>query len=346
MNANRALLDALKGSEEKFHTIFDASQDAIILSDFDGKIIEMNPYLINLLGLEFPLSEKPLKIYDFVSPSFHNLVSERITSLNKGENPTLEEIPLRTILNKEILFELRKTSIVYQKKKMLLIVARDITERNLIQKKILEATIEIEERERRKLGSDLHDDVGPLLSAINMHLSLLARKEELLKYCDSINEISLILKDAITAVREIANNLSPHILINYGLESALKAFFETKSNILPVVVEYHPEDMYLTQKIQLVLYRITVELYNNSLKHANADRVLIKIELSGDTLIYRYMDNGKGFNLDGLLNETNTGMGLINIFNRIKAVNGTRNVQTAPGKGFSFEFTIPDILAT
>ena len=55
-------------------------------------------------------------------------------------------------------------------------MARDITERNLIQKKILEATIEIEERERRKLGSDLHDDVGPLLSAINMHFLFLQGK--------------------------------------------------------------------------------------------------------------------------------------------------------------------------
>jgi PAS domain S-box-containing protein len=343
MNVNRALLEALKSSEEKFHTIFDASQDAIILSDFGGRVIELNPYFKNLLGLEFSNPDKPLNIFDFVPASFHIFLSERLNSLKRGEILQFDEIPIRTVQNKEILFEVRRSAITYHKEELVLTIGRDVTERNLFQKKMLKATIEIEERERRKLASDLHDDVGPLLSAINMHLSLLARKEELLKYSDSIHEISLILKDAITTVREISNNLSPHILINYGLPSALKAFFETKSNILPVFIEYHPTDMLLPEKIQLILYRISEELYNNSLKHSNADQVLIRMELSGDNLTYLYTDNGIGFNVDGLLKETNTGMGLINIFNRIKAVNGTRKVKTAPGQGFSMEFTIPNI---
>ena len=91
-------------------------------------------------------------------------------------------------------------------------IVRDISERKFLDQKILNAVIETEERERLKLASDLHDEVGPLLSTLNMYLSLIEREETLNKQ-EILETMHDVLKETIGSVREISNNLSPHCVI-------------------------------------------------------------------------------------------------------------------------------------
>ncbi len=90
-------------------------------------------------------------------------------------------------------------------------------------KKVLEAIIKAEEAERKRIAKELHDGLGPLLSNLKMSISALAPSTEINQE-ELIRGMKQVANESITAVREISNNLSPHVLENFGLMSAVKAF--------------------------------------------------------------------------------------------------------------------------
>jgi signal transduction histidine kinase len=87
--------------------------------------------------------------------------------------------------------------------------------------KELNATIRTEEKERRRFAKDLHDDLGPLLSTIKMSVSALSNQKNEENKNEIIQNIDLVVDEAISSIKNISNNLSPHILTNFGLEKAL-----------------------------------------------------------------------------------------------------------------------------
>lgn len=215
-------------------------------------------------------------------------------------------------------------------------ITRDITDRKLFEQRVLKAEMESEEKERLKLAGDLHDDVGPLLSSLNMYLSLVEReqtenKKELLQTMQSI------LKDTITSVREISNNLSPHILNNYGLISAIHAFVESKQKLIKINFEETIGTYRLPRNIELICYRLIKELLNNTLKYANANSTTICIYKNDNLVHLIYKDDGVGFDSEDLLSHEHSGIGLLNIINRLNTLNANYILNSKPGKGFNFE---------
>lgn len=216
------------------------------------------------------------------------------------------------------------------------IIIHDMSERVRFEQEKLYAIVETEERERLKLAADLHDDVGPLLSSINMYTSLLERSP-MDKRLDLYENLKVIIKDAIKGVREISNNLSPHNLTHYGLVAALDAIIEKNRELVQIHFDENLRDKRFAKTIEVMFYRITKELLNNTMKYAHAESVWISLTLKDDFLALTYRDDGVGFDYSKVMSSTRTGMGLHNIISRLKTIKAQYEFETTPGKGILFE---------
>ncbi len=211
--------------------------------------------------------------------------------------------------------------------------------RNEMDKKVLEAIIRTEETERKRIAKELHDGLGPLLSNLKMSISALQCSEENGQQ-DLIRNMKQVANESIMAVREISNNLSPHVLESFGLLSALKAFTGkiAESKMISIDIEGDIGDNRFHPTIEIALYRVLCELVHNTLVHSEATSIQIRLKQAGEYLFIRYRDNGTGLppgkNLSG-----HPGMGLSNIESRLRAINGKIELNPTKESGFSVLIT-------
>jgi signal transduction histidine kinase len=212
------------------------------------------------------------------------------------------------------------------------------------EKKVLAAVINAEEKARQTFARELHDGMGPLLSSIKMTLSAV-KKENLTQLNKTIIESAhKAAGNSIITLKEIANNLSPHLLTNYGLKQALDTL---ASQLFPqknigYELDFQMDETKLPDEMNINFYRIISELMNNSYIHANPQKVYVEIKENEAFIHLRYMDDGKGFDYDLTKGDVkNKGMGLNNIFSRVKSLNGYYSIVTAPDNGFLIEFFFP-----
>ncbi len=212
------------------------------------------------------------------------------------------------------------------------------------EKKVLAAVIKAEEKARQNFARELHDGMGPVLSSIKMTLSAVD-KENLTPVNKKIIESAHnAASSSITALKEIANNLSPHLLTNFGLKQALDTLASHLFSQKNIGFEFDSQidEKQLSDEMNINFYRIISELINNSYVHANPQKVYVEIKENEAFIHLRYMDDGKGFDYDLLKgNDKNKGMGLNNIFSRVKSLNGYYSIVTAPDNGFFMEFFFP-----
>ena len=210
--------------------------------------------------------------------------------------------------------------------------------------RFLRAIIRTEEKTRQSIARDLHDGLGPVLSSIKMTVSAIdmnkiegTNQEIITRTCKAADE-------AVIALKEISNNLSPHLLKNYGLLVALETLasqLTCNSDIQFSLNENIGEKRY-EYDLEISLFRVISELLNNSIKHGNPTKISVNIEEANDYLRMDYSDNGKGFSLDenGQAIQTR-GMGLENIQSRIKSLKGFYFIDTKPGGGMKAHVQIP-----
>lgn len=210
-------------------------------------------------------------------------------------------------------------------------------ERNRSEKRLLNAIIQTEEKERKRFAKDLHDGLGPLLSTVKMSVSALINIIKDKPSKDILNNTNLVINEAISSIKEISNNLSPHVLTNFGIVSALNNFAQkiNQSKALKINIETNMDKERFDHNIEIILYRATCELINNTLKHANATNIDINISKHLQTLTIQYYDDGIGFMPENKLHEQSKGMGFSNISSRIKSINGVFLINSYPNEGLS-----------
>lgn len=217
----------------------------------------------------------------------------------------------------------------------------DITERKNIEQRLLETIITTEEKERERFAGNLHDEVGPLLSSLKMYLSLLSENDDKTKKEYILRQVQTLIKEAIQTVREISNDLSPHVLNNYGFIEAINSFISLKSDFIKIKCTHNIENKRYSANLETILYRITKELINNTIKHAQAQTIFLDVREENNLLHLYYHDDGKGFEINEKIEKKAGSIGLLNIVSRVKTINGKYQIKTAPNKGFTFELTIP-----
>ena len=219
-------------------------------------------------------------------------------------------------------------------------VVHDITEKKQLQKNIVKAIIKTEEKERAYFSKELHDGLGPLLSTIKLYLQWSKRPNTHARREEIVHQAEDIIEDALTTVKEISNKLSPHLLTNHGLSSAIQSFagkVEQSSNIR---IDFESDlNRRLNDEIEAAIYRATIECINNSIKHAKANNISILINDADSQLHLHYRDDGIGFNLEETLAKKK-GLGLFNLQNRIQTIGGKITLFSKPGHGVDYQITI------
>lgn len=212
-------------------------------------------------------------------------------------------------------------------------------------KKLLATVILTEEKERRRLAKELHDGMGPLLSSVKMAVSALISDNHAGVRSEIIKNAMLSVDESINTLKEISHNLSPHVLDNFGLNSAIKSFIEKLEQTGKIKFEFRTNinNRRYPDSVEIIFYRAVCELINNTLKHANAKKALISLDEEDNKLKLLYQDDGKGFDHEKLITDQNPGMGLNNIRSRINSLNGKFDIVSWPDEGIivSVEITLP-----
>jgi signal transduction histidine kinase len=211
------------------------------------------------------------------------------------------------------------------------------TDRSRTEKRVLNAIINTEENERKRFAKDLHDGLGPLLSTVKMSLSSLAPRINDPSDIVILNNTNHLVNEAISTIKDISNNLSPHILSNIGLSSAIGAF-TTKINqtrAVEIVFKSNMENQRLENDKEVVLYRAVCELINNAIQHSGASKIEIELNKLDKFITLQFYDNGRGFDTSKLSKEDTKGMGLSNIETRVRTVEGVFILESTPGTGTS-----------
>jgi signal transduction histidine kinase len=200
---------------------------------------------------------------------------------------------------------------------------------------IITAIINTEEKERKRFAKDLHDGLGPILSTVKMSLSALAGKIKDPTSDRVLANTSRLTDEAISAIKEISNNLSPHVLSNFGLTSALNAFTTKISQTKTIEIDFKSNmiNHRLDNGKEVVVYRTVCELINNSIRHSGASKIDIELNKHEKFITLNFNDNGKGFDAEMYNADDAKGMGLSNIKARVRSVEGIFILESIPGKG-------------
>jgi len=196
---------------------------------------------------------------------------------------------------------------------------------------LLKSALNAQEKERRRIGSDIHDDVGPLLSLLKLQLSNIARKSSDSSQNKLIKESKDTIDSIIKNVRRVSRDLAPAVLFELGLEEALFQIEEKLKSLTSAKVEFtiNCSLSTISSSQALAIHRVLQESLNNILKHADADKIDVDLSCDESILKIEISDNGKGFNTE----KINDGCGLNNIRARAKMFGGNLSVQSKLDNG-------------
>ncbi len=334
----------LRESEKRYRILLENAGEGIIVV-INKNIYYVNPKILIITGY----SEK-----EIIGKPFTNLiyqddirrVKNRYKSIIKEKivHSSYEFRILRK--NKSICWcQQNETMIEWAGKKAVMSIITDISERKELDRKIFKAIIETEEKERNRFAKDLHDSLGSLLSGIKIYVNHLksdklepSKKQTMFKY---INEL---MDEAIMSSKEIAYDLMPSTLTDFGLVTTLISLCKKidMTNVVNISLNVKNIKDRFQPDIEVAFFRIIKELINNTLTHSYADKIRINLSLNNGLLTLLYKDNGIGFDVEKYFNNKKKGMGLNNIISRTNFLNGKYEIKSksSKGKGMSMKIEV------
>lgn len=228
--------------------------------------------------------------------------------------------------------------VIYQK--------RIVTQENRLQRlenerqqSLLKATIEGQERERKRLAKDLHDGMGSLLSGLSLNLKFQkSRENPNSEQFAFLSEACKLVDESIQNVRTVSHNLMPATLENFGLISAMKECIQSlnRTEELDIQINSINAPFKISNTVALGLLRVFQELVQNTIKHADASKIIVTITYNSDSIWLNYSDNGRGFDL-----IESGGLGIKNMQSRIQALDGVLHIAQENSSGFSVYIEVP-----
>jgi PAS domain S-box-containing protein len=322
-------------NEERYKRLSDVAFEGIIIHN-EGIINDVNKSLLKMLGYQ---KEEVIgkDMFTFMIPkTYRNLV---LKNMHIDYTPAYEAEFIKKT-GDYLSVEIEAQNYLESGKKMRVAAVRDISERKKMQQKILQTIINTEEDERARIARELHDGIGPLLSASKIYLNVMLNDLNEKRRVEANLHIAETIEEAIKSVQEISNNLSPHILQNFGLTKALESFSSKFYLLTSTKISIHSNlEVRINKEVEITLYRVIVELINNSLKYAGAEEINVEIDYQDSNLRVVYSDNGKGFDIEKAFQEAK-GMGMFNIFSRLSSIDGKIVTESLPGKGFNASIQI------
>jgi PAS domain S-box-containing protein len=332
ITAHKRAEEALRASEERFRTFTEKALVGVYIVQ-EGQFRYVNPRFAEIFdySVEKVLREKsPL---DLIDPDDHSLVAHHIRERLEGRTETAKYTCRGlTRHGQSIHVEVYGTRIQHEGQPAILGTAIDITERRRLEREILQ----VSEDERRRIGQDLHDGLGQMLTGIGMMAQNLSQA---LKKNDSdhvpiAEEISNLIHEADRHAHELAHGLTPVDLSTGGLPTALEQLSVRTEQLFDIEcdvtdLESVPID---DTTIATNLYRIAQEAITNAVKHGNARKIELALQQAGNQLRLMVRDDGSGFSPRSD-SSPDGGMGIDLMEYRARIIGGTLNIRRLPEGG-------------
>ncbi|MBN2814506.1 MAG: PAS domain S-box protein, partial [Bacteroidales bacterium] len=318
------------------------SDEVIVVMDFKGNILAANKkfYTIDFF-LDF--STRRLNLFKSIEKLYHPKLIRRVKQLKEGAIAPLTEYKLVNSNGKSAYIETYSKTTIYKNRRVIVSMIRDITLRKETEKELLYTVIKTEEKERQRFAQDLHDELGPFLSGLKLYLNEIqeniddSEKREVL-----ISYLSQMIDESVEKVRTLASNLTPQNMIDIGLTASVSKTIQ-KLNLtgrINILLETEGNETGLAHAFIITLYRIILELINNTLKHARSKQITIKLIYGRKNVQLFYSDDGIGFDFDQQL-KLGKGIGLRSILNRIELYEGKYAFSSHENKGFELSVDFP-----
>jgi len=348
---------ALRVANDRYQHTVNSVMDAIVAVDDDMNIVLFNPAAERMFHM---------KATSVIGRPFDMLIPERIRAKHHGHiarftnsdvasrpmNPQLEiigqradgqEFPIESTISKSLIGgKLQMTAVL-----------RDVTThrqaeielRNVnSQLRNLSTSLQdVREQERSRLSRELHDELGQQLTGLKLSLSWLGNrlKDGRATPPDAVNEMRVLLDEAIVSVRRISTELRPRILDDLSFGEALTwqtTEFTKRSNLM-LSLNLPAADKVKGDALATTMFRIVQESLTNVTRHANATKVSIELVTNDYALVLTIKDNGQGFQNTG----RQGGIGLVSMRERATSVGAVFNIINNPeaGTGTTIEVIIP-----
>ena len=190
--------------------------------------------------------------------------------------------------------------------------------------------ITAQEKERQELGSELHDNINQILAGSRLYLGL--AKKELKVEHPYLTETDNLITSAINEIRNLSHSLIAPSLHESELLAAIENIIEVTQETSGIMISLQALDFDeadIPDKLKLSIFRIIQEQFNNILKHADAQKVIVRLVQENEKTLLSIKDDGVGFDT----NKKPNGVGLMNIKIRASLFNGELNMISSPGKG-------------
>ena len=289
--------------------------------------------IINDLNIKYKTEEKEKKIEETEAKrkQNRNLLIGSILFIVLGG--TIATLSLQNSKRKRTLAEQQKE--LETQKNLNLIKEQELTTIN--------AMVDGQEKERKRIAEDLHDNLGSVLATLKLHFENLKMNREKKKIDQEtlFNKTETLIDEAYLKVRSIAHAKNAGVIANQGLLTAVQMMAEKISSADKIKIEVldFGLDKRLENSLEISVFRIIQELITNVIKHADAKNACINISLYDKNLNIIIEDDGKGFDIKKV--NLKDGMGISSIKTRIEHLDGSLNIDATIGKGSSIIIDIP-----
>ncbi|AVR46792.1 hypothetical protein C7S20_16840 [Christiangramia fulva] len=207
------------------------------------------------------------------------------------------------------------------------------------EKNRIEAVIESQEKERQRIARDLHDSLGQTLALSRINLSRLHEDGLQTEQKILLEQVMQLIDEGCSDVRVISHNLMPPDLDHKNLKEILENLIEKyrQTGEIKYSFSYYGSGDDLSPAGKYTLYRVLQEIFQNIIKHASAGKVIITLTTNHQFVNLLVEDDGKGFDK----NLTSFGLGLKNIYSRIKLLDGHLDIDSSINNGTVFNISIP-----
>ena len=350
-------ITALRETEKRFRKIFEEAAIGMTLGDLNGRLLDVNPAFLKMLGYEkHEVVQKHFK--DFLHPE-DGLKSVRLfQELGKGTRDSYSRENRYLHKDKRVVWGQVTVSLlraVGGAPQFAIGMVADISDRKKAEEDIrtyqeqlqsLASELSLtEERERRRLGTDLHDHIGQALAISKIKLGVLQKSITAEKQAKSLGEVRELIDQMIQDTRSLTFELSLPVLYELGFEAAVEWFARQvrSQHGLKVDVQKDMLPIPMDDEIKVLLFRSVRELMLNIVKHAQAHNARVTIRRESDEVSIAVEDDGIGIRdqrQDSKL-KSNGGFGLFSIRERLRYLGGQVQVEPGRARGTRITLVVP-----
>jgi PAS domain S-box-containing protein len=348
---------ALVESENHLRTILETEPECIKLLNIKGELESMNPAGLAMIEADSLEQLIGQSIYSIINEPYREAFARQIENVFDGKSQALE-FEITGLKGTQRCLETHSVPLKNAEGKIisLLGVTRDITERKKATEEIknsreqlrhLTAHLQnIREEERKRIGREIHDELGQQLTAIKMYVAWIDKKipAESVNIKNRLENILELLDGSNQSLRRILSELRPGILDDYGLIDGLEFLNRQFAITAGINVEFNATEIpaKMAEEINTCIFRIYQEALTNITKYADAKKVTSSLIIMDDIIIVSIEDDGNGFEPENVQN--NKSFGLLGMKERVYSLNGTFNLISSPGNGTKISILLPYVI--